>query len=131
MTAVQQGALDGLEIPLTVIDQNKVYEVTKYLSLTNHTYSVIGLLIAKRSFDRLPAELKTAVSEAAMEARGVQRAANVAATNVFRESIARHGMQINDVPDKTAFRRGVLPMYESFRGQIGAEIIRDALAAVQ
>ena len=27
--------------------------------------------------------------------------------------------------------RGVLPMYESFRGQIGADIVRDALAAVQ
>ena len=40
-------------------------------------------------------------------------------------------MQINEVPDKAAFRRGVLPMYESFRGQIGADIIRDALAAVQ
>jgi hypothetical protein len=35
------------------------------------------------------------------------------------------------VPDKAAFRRGVLPMYENFRGQIGADIIRDALAAVQ
>jgi TRAP-type C4-dicarboxylate transport system substrate-binding protein len=40
-------------------------------------------------------------------------------------------MQINEVPDKAAFRRGVLPMYENFRGQIGADIIRDALAAVQ
>ena len=42
-TAVQQGAIDGLEIPLAVIDQNKLYEVTKFLSLTNHTYSMIGL----------------------------------------------------------------------------------------
>ena len=40
-TAVQQGTIDGLEIPLAVIDQNKYFEVTKYLSLTNHTYSAI------------------------------------------------------------------------------------------
>src|SRR3546814_5007642 len=37
-TAVQQGALDGLEIPLSVINSTKSYEITKYLSLTNHTF---------------------------------------------------------------------------------------------
>lgn len=130
-TAVQQGAIDGLEIPLGVIDQNKYYEVTKYLSLTGHIYSMIGLLMAKRTFDRLPADLKAPVTEAAAEATRAQRAANAAANAGLLESIRRNGMQINEVPDKAAFRRGVLPMYESFRGQIGAEIVRDALAAVQ
>ena len=130
-TAVQQGAIDGLEIPLGIIDQNKLYEVTKYLSLTGHIYSMIGLLIAKRSFDRLPADLKTAVTEAGAEATKVQRASNAAAQAVFRESLVKHGMQVNEVPDKAAFRKGVLPMYESFKGQIGADVIKDALAAVE
>lgn len=130
-TAVQQGAIDGLEIPLGIIDQNKLYEVTKYLSLTGHIYSMIGLLIAKRSFDRLPAELKSAVTEAGAEATKAQRAANAAAQAVFLDSLKKHGMQVNEVPDKAAFRRGVLPMYENFKGQIGADVIKDALAAVE
>lgn len=130
-TAVQQGAIDGLEIPLGIIEQNKYYEVTKYLSLTGHIYSMIGLLMAKRSFDRLPTDLKGPVQEAAVEATRAQRTANAAANTGFLESLRRNGMQINEVPDKAAFRRGVLPMYESFRGQIGADIVRDALAAVQ
>ena len=130
-TAVQQGAIDGLEIPLGIIDQNKLYEVTKYLSLTGHIYSMIGLLIARRSLDRLSTDLRTAVTEAGAEATKAQRAANAAAQAVFRESLAKHGMQVNEVPDKAAFRRGVLPMYESFKGQIGADVIKDALAAVE
>jgi tripartite ATP-independent transporter DctP family solute receptor len=130
-TAVQQGAIDGLEIPLGVIDQNKYYEVTKYLSLTGHIYSMIGLLIAKRNLDRLPAEVRIAVVEAGAEATRAQRAANAEATKGFRDSLAKQGMQVNDVVDKTVFRRGVLPMYESFRGQIGSDLVRDALAAVQ
>ncbi len=130
-TAVQQGAIDGLEIPLGVIDQNKYYEVTKYLSLTGHIYWMIGLLIAKRSLDRLPAEVRIAVVEAGAEATRAQRAANAEATKGFRDSLAKQGMQVNDVVDKTVFRRGVLPMYESFRGQIGSDLVRDALAAVQ
>ena len=130
-TAVQQGAIDGLEVPLGIIEQNKYFEVTKYLSLTGHIYSMIGLLIAKRSLDKLPADLKTAVIEAGAEATKAQRAANAAAQAVFRDSLAKNGMQVNEVPDKAAFRRGVMPMYESFRGQIGTDIIKEALAAVQ
>lgn len=130
-TAVQQGAIDGLEIPLGIIDQNRYHEVTRFLSLTGHIYSMIGLLMAKRTFDRLPADLKTAVQDAATEARGIQRRQNAEATTGFLQNLRTRGMQINEVPDKAAFRRGVMPMYESFRGQIGADIIRDALAAVQ
>lgn len=130
-TAVQQGAIDGLEVPLGIIEQNKYFEVTKYLSLTGHIYSMIGLLIAKRSLDKLPADLKAAVIEAGAEATKAQRAANATAQAVFRDSLARNGMQVNEVPDKAAFRRGVMPMYESFRGQIGTDIIKEALAAVQ
>lgn len=130
-TAVQQGAIDGLEVPLGIIEQNKYFEVTKYLSLTGHIYSMIGLLIAKRSLDKLPADLKVAVIEAGAEATRAQRAANAAAQAVFRDSLAKNGMQVNEVPDKAAFRRGVMPMYESFRGQIGTDIIKEALAAVQ
>lgn len=130
-TAVQQGAIDGLEIPLGVIDQNKYYEVTKYLSLTGHIYSMIGLLISKRSFDRLPADLKKAVTEAAAEATPIQRAENGKVASELVRGLAAKGMQVNEVEDKAAFRRAVLPMYENFRGQIGAEIVRDALAAAQ
>ena len=80
---------------------------------------------------RLPADLKAAVTDAGAEATKLQRASNAAAQAVFRESLAKHGMQVNEVPDKAAFRRGVMPMYESFRGQIGTDIIKEALAAVQ
>ena len=71
------------------------------------------------------------VLEAGAEATKEQRAFNGRLQAQFRDSLAGHGMQVNEVADKAAWRRGVLPMYESFRGQIGADIIRDALAAVQ
>jgi len=128
-TAVQQGAVDGLEIPAAVIDANKYNEVTKYLSLTNHIYSMIGLLVSKRSFDRLPADLKTAVRDAAKVATAKQRAQAVANAREIVERLKAKGMQVNALPDVAPFRRAVMPMYENFRQQIGADIVRDALAA--
>ncbi|MFX5918558.1 hypothetical protein ABTE65_19110, partial [Acinetobacter baumannii] len=84
----------------------------KYLSLTGHIYSMIALLISRRSFDRLPADIRPAVLEAGAEATREQRAFNGRLQTQFRDSLARHGMQVNEVADKAAWRRGVLPMYE-------------------
>ena len=73
-TAVQQGTIDGLEIPSAVINSNNFNEVAQYMSLTRHTYSANILLISKRTFDRLPEDIQAAVLESAEEALEVQRA---------------------------------------------------------
>src|SRR3546814_433299 len=103
-TAVQQGAIDGLEVPPTVIDQNKLFEVTKFLSLTNHTYSVIELLMSKRFFDRQPDDLKQAILKAAAEATKQQRAASLKASHEVIQALEAKGMQVNRVADIAPFR---------------------------
>ena len=72
-TAVQQGTIDGLEIPVAVIEANKYCEVTKFLSLTNHTYSMIALVMGKRSLDKLTTEQRAVVLAAAKSATAIQR----------------------------------------------------------
>ncbi len=131
-TAVQQGTIDGLEIPLSVIDQNKYFEVTKYLSLTNHTYSAIGLVVSKRSFDRLPADLKKAVMEGGAAAIQSQRAASAKAQQAVLASLESKGMKINRVKDVKAFRAKVQKVYADVRGTLGdPNLMDEALAAVK
>src|SRR3546814_15545053 len=96
-TAVQQGAIDGLEVPSTVIDQNKLFEVTKFLSLTNHTYSVIELLMSKRFFDRHPAALKQAIMKAAAELANQHRSASLKASHGAIQALAAKGLTVNKV----------------------------------
>lgn len=128
-TAVQQGTIDGLEIPLAVIDANRYNEVTKYLSLTNHIYSMNALLIGKRNLDRLPADLRDIVRAAGTAATAKQRAASIANAALIVEALRGKGMTVNTVPNPAEFRQAVLPMYESFRGAIGADIVQQALSA--
>lgn len=130
-TAVQQGAIDGLEIPLAVIEQNKYFEVTKFLSLTNHTYSAIPLLMAKRAYDRLPDDLKKAVTEAGKGATQAQREAVAASAAEVITKLEKSGMKINKVPDFKPFRASVQGVYEQFKGSIGPDLMQEALAAVQ
>lgn len=129
--AVQQGALDGLEIPLMVINSTKMYEVTKYLSLTNHTYSAILLLMSKKSFDRLTPEQQQAVRTAGKETCVEQRKQNAANEAKTMEELKAKGMQINMIKDPAAFRAMVRPVYDEFRPNIGEKRLDAFLEAVK
>jgi tripartite ATP-independent transporter DctP family solute receptor len=130
-TAVQQGTIDGLEVPIAVIDQSKLFEVTKYLSLTNHTYSVNELLISKRTFDKLSADQKKAVTEAARQAVAEQRKVNGENAKQMVVGLQGKGMKVNTIGDPAAFRQKVAPVYEKFRNSIGSDLLNAALAEVK
>ena len=130
-TAVQQGAIDGLELPIGPIDSLKVNEVTKYLSLTNHTYSMIALLMSKKSFDKLPPDLQSAVREAGKTALGPQRVAAGANAKALVGVLEKKGMKVNTVADIAPFRALMKPVYDNFRSTIGTDLMSDALAAVK
>jgi TRAP-type transport system periplasmic protein len=130
-TAVQQGTIDGLEIPLAVIEQNKYFEVAKYLSLTNHTYSANLLLISKRLYDRLPGDLQKAVVDAGAAATAKQRTAAAANAKEIVGKLQAAGMAVNRVADIAPFRAAVKEVHEQFRKSIGPELLDEALAAVK
>lgn len=130
-TAVQQGTIDGLEIPLAVIDANKYYDVTKYLSLTNHTYSMIGLVISKRSFEKLPPDLRAAVQEAGRSATAIQRQVAGADAKKTLTTLEQRGMKVNSVANVDAFRKSVAPVYDKFRKSDAGPLLDRVLAEVK
>jgi len=130
-TAVQQGAVDGLEIPLAVVESSKLYEVTKFLSITNHTYSMIGLLMSKRTFDKLPPDLQKAAHAAGVQATKAQRTAALAYSQQLEKTLADKGMKVNRVGDMKPFRAAVTSVYDKVRNDVGADLMKEALAAVQ
>lgn len=130
-TAVQQGTIDGLEIPVAVIEANKYYEVTKFLSLTNHTYSMIGLVISKRALEKLSPAQRSAVLAAGKSATAIQR--QVAAADAVKTitTLEKHGMKINPISDVSAFRKSVVPVYDKFRKSDAGPLLDKVLSAVK
>ncbi|MFH1059263.1 MAG: TRAP transporter substrate-binding protein [Pseudomonadota bacterium] len=122
-TAVQQGTIDGLEIPVPVIFGNGYNEVCKYLSLTKHTYTVLGLLMSKKAYNKLDAKQRALVDQAAKTTIQEQREANAANFRDLVKKLADKGMQVNDIKDPAAFRAKVKPVYDKFRDSIGPEIM--------
>src|SRR3546814_18105823 len=90
-----------------VINASKFFEVTKYLSLTNHTYSAIILMVSKRMFDKLTPEQQTAMREAGKETCAEQRRQN--ARNVERTigELRAKGMEVNRIGNVAGFREKV------------------------
>ncbi len=130
-TAVQQGTIDGLEIPVAVIDGSKMYEVTKFLSMTNHTYSMIALLISKRSMDKLTPEQRAAVIEAGKTATAQQRVTVAKNEKDLLIGLEKKGMTINQVRDVAAFRVAVQPIYTKAQTAVGEPMMKQALDAVK
>lgn len=130
-TAVQQGTIDGLEIPVAVIDGSKMYEVTKFLSMTNHTYSMIALLISKRSLDKLTPEQRAAVIDAGKTATAQQRVTVAKNEKDLLVGLEKKGMTINQVRDVAAFRVAVQPIYAKAQAAVGEPMMKQALDAVK
>lgn len=129
-TAIQQGAIDGLDSPITIVDQNKIYDLAKFYSLTSHSYTAAELLIAKRSLERMPADVQEKVRAAAAAAVRHQRKVNAETSAASLEAIKKAGMQVNEVADLAPFREAVTSVYERASGTIGADTIEQVEAAI-
>lgn len=62
--SLQQGTLDGAEMPPDVLYKMKFWEVAKHYTLSQHTVFFSGLLASKRWLDGLPKDLRDAVLRA-------------------------------------------------------------------
>lgn len=130
-TAVQQGTIDGLEAPLAVIAANKYADITKYLSLTSHTYSGLGVLVSDRFYKKLTDEEKVLFQDAVTAAIKDQRQQVQANEEVLIEQLKASGMQVNEVADVAVFSDKVTPVYEEFRQAIGGDLLDKARAQAQ
>lgn len=127
-TAIQQGTVDGLEIPLPVIYSTGYYETVEYCSLTNHTYSALGVLFSKQKFDDLSSEQQDAVRKAAKKAIQQERKQNRKNARKTIEMLKEKGMKVNRVSDFKPFQEKVTKVYDKFRESIGDEIFDKVLA---
>jgi tripartite ATP-independent transporter DctP family solute receptor len=122
-TALQQGAVDGQENPLSVITAAKLEQVQKYLSLTGHVYSPALILMSKAQWDKLSAADKQAFSEAAKEAIKANRARIDDDERRAVGDLRAKGMAVVDTLDKTKFQVALTPVYNDFAKRFGQENI--------
>ncbi len=133
-SALQTKIVDGQENPLAVIDSNKLYEVQKYCTMTNHMWDGFLFLANTRAFGRLPADAQATVATE-LNRSALDQRADVAKLNAdLRGKLSAGGLQFNDVdpvPFQEALRKN--GFYADWRGKYGDEawrVLEDSVGAL-
>ena len=96
-TALQQGTLDGMENPPDVIFKMKLHEAAKNYTITEHFAFVSNVIVSKKWYGGLSADLKDAVDRAGAD---TIKFADVAYTKSQSESLEamRKVIKVTDMP---------------------------------
>ena len=115
-TAMQQGALDGQENPLTVILSNNVQEVNQYLAMTEHVYSMVVPIMSQKLWDSMTAEDQAILEEVMAEMMDKEREITRQQNDEALGQLMDAGMEVT-YPDKSAF----IEATKEIREEYGAE----------
>jgi tripartite ATP-independent transporter DctP family solute receptor len=130
--AMKQGTIDGMELPSFTMTSDKFQEVTKYYSLTRHSYPPIGYFMNLKRYQSLPPDLQKVVGESMQQTCAVHRRYEVEREKQDYDVMKKAGTQINEVKDLKAFQALVKPVYASVEQQVGKEFMgRLTTAAAQ
>jgi len=131
--ALEIKALDGQENPLLHMYANKMQEVQKFISITNHVYTPVALVASKKFWDGLSPADKAGIQKAATEAGLLQRKlldeGNADVIGKFKAA----GVTVNTVaPAELArIQEKVKPVVARFAPQIGEDFVKEFQAEIE
>jgi tripartite ATP-independent transporter DctP family solute receptor len=116
--ALESGRVDAQENPLALLDLFKLYEVVKYVSVTNHMWSGFNLLAHLPTWTRLPNDIQAVIERNVTTYVRLQRRDQERANAALRGELARRGLAFNDV-DPVPFRRKLSRVYATWKERLG------------
>ncbi len=121
-SALQTRIVDGQENPLAIIDAAKLYEVQKYLTVTNHMWDGFWFLANRKAFEAMPADLRGIV-EGEFNASAITQREDIFKLNTsLRSALEGKGLQFLD-SDASLFRAALKKagFYAEWKEKFGAE----------
>lgn len=102
--ALRDRAVDGQENPLAVVEVNRLYEVSKYVSRTSHMWSGFNLIGNPAFWRRLPADVQEVVNRAVAKHIGRQRTYTDAFNRELEAKLATERGMVLNTADGASFR---------------------------
>ncbi len=123
-SALEQGVVDGAETDHVDLLYERFYEVTRYVSNTEHMYLAAGMIFSRKLYDRLPPDVQQVVLRAGREASIAQRRAMETATREALAELERTAnLEFFEV-DRSLFQARVRDVYRNAADKVGgAEVI--------
>src|SRR5882757_5006829 len=124
--ALQTGVVDGQENTWSNIYTQKMHEVQKFATVTNHGYIGYVVVVNKKFWDGLPADIRTELDKAMKEATAFGNGQSAKENEDALEQIKKAGkteiVSLTPAQD-AAMRKAMDPVYKDVAGRVGQALI--------
>jgi C4-dicarboxylate-binding protein DctP len=124
--ALQTGVVDGQENTASNMYTQKMHEVQKYLTMTNHGYIGYVVVVNKKFWDGLPADIRGQLDKAMKEATAFGNGQSAKENDEALEEIRKAGkteiITLTSEQD-AAMRKAMDPVYKDVASRVGQPLI--------
>ncbi len=132
--ALQTGVVDGAENPPSNLYTQKMHEVQKHLTVTNHGYIGYAVIVNKKFWDKLPADVRTQLEGAMREASKYANTIAQQENDRALEAVKKAGTTTVYTPtekEKASWKAALLPVQKTMEDRIGKDLISAVNKATQ
>ena len=132
--ALQTGVVDGQENTPSNMYTQKMDEVQKYTTLTNHGYIGYVVVVNKKFWDGLPADIRGQLEKAMAEATQVANVTSAKENDDALAEMKKNGKTKFIVPtasEMAAMQKAMDPLYEDMASRVGKQLIDDVRKTAQ
>ena len=123
-SALQSGVVDGTEgVPSNFYTQ-KIYEVQKHISLSNHGHLAYAVIVNKKFWDGLPADIRTALAGCAIKdattyANAIAATENADALDKIKAS-GKTTVYTPTAAEITEWKKALMPVHKEMEARVSA-----------
>jgi C4-dicarboxylate-binding protein DctP len=125
--ALQTGVVDGTENPPSNLYTKKMYEVQKYVRVSNHGYLGYALIANKKFWDSLPKEIRTQLEQAVKEAtdygNSIAKQKNDDDLQAVRDS-GKCQVFTPSEEEQLAMKQAMVKMHSKMSNRVGQDLVQ-------
>lgn len=124
--ALQTGVVDGTENPPSNMYTQKMHEVQKNATLTNHGYLGYAVIVNKKFWDGLPDDVRAGLDKAMVEATAYANEIAQKENDDSMEAMKKSGKTDFHTPtaaEKKAWVEAAKPVHKEMASRVGKELI--------
>jgi len=124
--ALQTGVVDGTENPPSNMYTQKMHEVQKHVTVSNHGYLGYAVIVNKKFWDGLPPDIRAALDKAMKDATTFEKAIAQRDNDLALEAIKKAGkteIYTLSVKEQAEWRKVLQPVQKEMEGRIGKDLI--------
>jgi len=127
-TGLQQNVIEAQENPVPFIHAGKIYEVQKYIAMTNHKYEYVLIAMSNKAWLKLNPEQQKAVKEAADEATKYENKLVFEKSDNLLKDLQAKGMKVTK-PDTTEWAKQARTVHKQFAEKYGIDLYNKIIEA--